>query len=66
MTKPSAVKFGLESKNLNGIIETKQKHGACYGMTANSSIAGEGRLSTHKILHCLRDVGEFLLSLNRT
>ena len=53
MTKPSEVKFGLESKNLNGFIEVKQEYGACQGMTTNSFIALEGRLSTHKYHHCL-------------
>ena len=29
MTKSTAMKFGLENKNLNGITEVKQKYGAC-------------------------------------
>jgi hypothetical protein len=53
MTKSLAVKFGLESKNLNGFTEVKKEYGACQGMTANSFIALEGRLSTHKHHHCL-------------
>jgi hypothetical protein len=29
MIKSSEVKFSVESKNLNGITEVKQKYGAC-------------------------------------